>query len=289
MLVKRFDPWKSRLCTCPEKLTLNPYTGCSHRCVYCYVSSYVPRFFSCRPKKNLVQRLEKEAPNLNGMLISISNSSDPYPQMEKELELTRKCLQVLSDSSCKLQIVTKSPLVTRDTDILRKTRSMISISITTDDDILAERLEPFAPPPSERLEAVEELLEEGCPTSVRIDPIIPFLNEDPSTLIEKLASIGVYHITCSTYKAKYDNFSRLVKTFPNSAQSLYSLYFEKGEQIGRSFYLEKRIRKRIIERAKTLIEGRGMKFSACREGFPDLNSAVCDGSWIMNCCVKPHR
>ena len=70
MLLTPFDPWKSSLCTCPPKLTLNPYTGCDHRCIYCYASSYIPKFGNCRPKKKLIQKLKKEASKLKGEIIS---------------------------------------------------------------------------------------------------------------------------------------------------------------------------------------------------------------------------
>lgn len=69
MLITEFDPWKSQLCTCPDKLTFNPYTGCDHRCLYCYASSYIPRFYECRPKKDLISRLKREAAKLRGELI----------------------------------------------------------------------------------------------------------------------------------------------------------------------------------------------------------------------------
>lgn len=281
MLVTSFDPWKSKLCTCPEKLTLNPYTGCSYRCVYCYVSSYVPNFFCCRPKKNLIQRLKKEVFKLKGKLISIANSSDPYPPLEEVLGLTRACLHILSKHDCKLQLVTKSTLVTRDIDILKKAPSVVSLSITTENDRIAKSLEPYAPLPSKRLKALEKLIRDKIPVSVRIDPIIPFLNDDPKNLIKKLSSIGVSHITCSTYKAKYDNWKRFTLAFPTLSKSLQPLYFEKGERIGRSFYLPQKMRQEIIKKTKELVENEGIKFSSCREGFPHLNSAICDGSWLI--------
>ncbi len=281
MLITPFDPWKSELCTCPQKLTLNPYTGCPYRCLYCYVSSYVPNFHHCRPKKHLIPRLEKEAPKLKGKLISIANSSDPYPPTEATLGITRKCLHVLSKHHCKIQIITKSNLVTRDVDLLRKTPSMVAMSITIDDDKLARLLEPQAPPPTKRLEALENLIQKGIPVSCRIDPIILLLNDDPTTLVEKLAAMGVLHITCSTYKAKPDNWRRLTQTFPTTAKSLQPLYFERGERVGRSFYLPKEVRLEIMRKMKELVESRGIKFSSCREGFPQLNSATCDGSWLI--------
>ena len=135
MLLTAFDPWQSPLCTCPEKLTFNPYTGCDHGCLYCYASSYIPNFHVCRPKKNLLSRLTKEATRLDGELVSISNSSDPYPRLDKQTCLTRKCLEILSDSNCKLQIVTKSDLVTRDIDILQSVPCVVSLTVLTLDDM----------------------------------------------------------------------------------------------------------------------------------------------------------
>ena len=177
MLISEFDPWKSKLCTCPPKLTFNPYTGCDHGCVYCYASSYILKFFNCRPKKSLLRRLEEEIRKLSGESISISDSSDPYPNIEEETGLTRKCLEILSRHACKIQIITKSPLVTRDIDILKRTSCMVALSITTDEDKISRRLEPRAPVSSERLKAMEALVNNRIPVAVRIDPIIPFLND----------------------------------------------------------------------------------------------------------------
>jgi DNA repair photolyase len=282
MLITPFDPWESKLCTCPKKLTLNPYTGCSHGCLYCYASSYVQDFYHARPKKNLIPQLEKEAIELEGELISIANSSDPYPPTELALGITRKCLQILSKHHCKIQLVTKSSLVTRDIDILKKTPSIVSMTITTEDNKLAKLLEPLAPPPSKRFKAVSKLLQNGIPVSVRIDPLIPIINDDPERLVRKLASIGVSHVTCSTYKAKHDNWKRVAQAFPMAAKSLSTLYFDKGERKGRTLYLPRSIRKGILEKAKEFVEEEGMRFACCREGFPQLNSATCDGSWLIS-------
>lgn len=282
MLISEFDPWKSKLCTCPSKLTFNPYTGCDHGCVYCYASSYIPRFHNCRPKKELLRRLEREAIKLRGELISISNSSDPYPNIEKENGLTRKCLEILSRHEYRIQIVTKSPLVTRDIDILEKIRCMVALSITTDDNKISRRLEPCAPLSSERLKAIEALIENGIPVAVRVDPIIPFLNDKPKRLIESLASLGVSHITSSTYKVRPDNWSRFSKAFPEVAKKLSPLYFEKGERISRYFYLAKELRYQLMKKVREITEESGMKFGCCREGFSHLNSALCDGSWLVS-------
>lgn len=280
MLLTVFDPWKSRLCTCPDKLTFNPYTGCDHRCLYCYASSYIPRFHDCRPKKNLLSRLKREAARLDGELISISNSSDPYPRLEQKLGLTRKCLEILAKSRCRLQMVTKSDLVVRDIDILREVPCVVSFTVLTADDGLSGKLEPGAPVSSRRLEAIETLVEAGIPTTVRIDPIIPFLNDDLAELVEAVASLGVLHITSSSYKVKPDNWKRFSAVFPEVAEKLKPLYFDEGEKIGRSTYLPKNIRFNLMKNLKELVEKYNLKFGCCREGF-SLNSAVCDGSWAI--------
>jgi DNA repair photolyase len=280
MLLTVFDPWKSRLCTCPDKLTFNPYTGCDHQCLYCYASSYIPRFHECRPKKNLLSRLKREAARLDGELVSMSNSSDPYPRLEQKLGLTRKCLEILTESHCRLQIVTKSDLVVRDIDILRKVPCVVSVTVLTADDGLSGRLEPGAPASSKRLKAIGTLVEAGIPTTVRIDPIIPFLNDDLAELAETVADLGVLHITSSTYKVKPDNWRRFSAAFPEVAEKLSPLYFSEGERIGRSTYLPKSIRFGLMKKAKELAEEHNLKFGCCREGF-SLNSAVCDGSWAI--------
>jgi len=280
MLITPFDPWNSELCTCPDKLTLNPYTGCDHLCLYCYASSYIPRFHDCRPKKDLISRLKKEAIRLKGELVSISNSSDPYPHLEQTLGLTRKCLKTLAESSCRLQIITKSDLVVRDIDILRRVPSMVSVTILSDDDELSMKLEPGAPVSSKRLDAVETLVNAGIPVTVRIDPVIPFLNDDLVGLVEVIANLGVQQITSSTYKVKPDNWKRFSQIFPEVAEKLRGLYLEKGVIVGRSTYLPVELRLNLMKRVKELAEKNTLKFGCCREGFR-LNSAACDGSWAI--------
>jgi len=280
MLLTVFDPWKSPLCTCPSKLTFNPYTGCDHGCLYCYASSYIPRFRECRPKKNLLSRLKREAARLNGELVSIANSSDPYPQLEETSGLTRKCLEILAENRCRLQIITKSDLVTRDIDILQNVPCVVSVTVLTADDVLSRKLEPGAPVSSRRLKAIETLATKGIPTTVRIDPVIPFLNDDLSTLMEAVTDLGVLHVTCSTYKVKPDNWRRFSAVFPEVAEKLTPHYFVEGERIGRSTYLPRNMRFSLMKKAKESAEDHGLKFGCCREGF-SLNSAVCDGSWAI--------
>ena len=218
---------------------------------------------------------------MKGEIISMSNSSDPYPNLESKTGLTRQCLEIMSTCNCRIQIITKSSLVTRDIDILKKTASTVSMTITTDNDALAKLLEPNATSPSERLKAVETLIEKGIPTSVRIDPIIPFLNDDPENLIKTLSSLGVRHVTGSTYKIRPDNWRRFSQALPETAEKLRPLYFSEGEKIGGSVLLPRDLRLRLMRSMSTLAAKYGMKFGTCREDLAFLNTAACDGSWLI--------
>lgn len=286
MLLTAFDPWKSPMCTCPSKLTFNPYTGCDHGCLYCYASSYIPNFNECRPKKNLLTRLKREVSKLKGDLVSMSNSSDPYPRLEQNLGLTRKCLKILANNNCKVQIITKSDQVTQDIDILQTISCGVSVTVLTLDDSLSKKLEPGAPVSSKRLSAIKKLVNSKIPTTVRIDPIIPFLNADLSALVKTVADYGVSHVTCSTYKIKPDNWKRFSKIFPEFAEKLKSEYFSNGELISGSKYLPKAYRLSLMKQAKQIVEQYGLKFGCCRENF-NLNSGICDGSWVIPDSTMP--
>ncbi len=280
-VISRFDPWRSSLCTCPPKLTFNPYTGCDHACVYCYASSYIPRFADCRPKKGLPQSLQREAAKLKGETVSMANSSDPYPRLEAKAGLTRKCLAILAQSNCRIQVITKSSLVTRDADLLGKVPSTVAVTITTDDDAKAKLIEPHAPSATERLKTVETLIRKGIPVSVRVDPVIPFVNDNPKSLIAALASMGVKHVTSSTYKIKRDNWQRFAAAMPETAEKLKTLYFSEGEKAGGCVLLPKAFRLKLMSAVRSLAVENGMKFGVCRENLSQLNTAPCDGSWLM--------
>jgi len=280
-LISSFDPWRSGLCTCPPKLTFNPYTGCDHQCRYCYASSYIPNFHNCHPKKDLLATLRKEAAKLCGETISIANSSDPYPRIEATECLTRRCLEVLAGSNCKIQIITKSNIVARDDDLLNKIPATVALTITTDNEFLASVLEPNAPTPSQRLRAAQDLIKAGIPVSVRIDPIIPNVNDQPNKLIKTLADIGVKHITCSTYKAKSDNWTGLSQALPKMMEQLKPLYFQEGEKVGGSALLPRDYRYKLLKGVRDMVLAQGLQFGVCREGLTGLSTAACDGSWLM--------
>jgi DNA repair photolyase len=283
MILRSFDPWKNPLCTCPPKLSLNPYTGCSHGCLYCYATSYIPRFQDCRPKKDLLKRLSRELARTEpGTIVSLSNSSDPYTPMEKELQLTRGCLLLLKDHNLKVQVVTKSDLVKRDVDILKELPSAVSITVTTLRDDLSRRLEPAAPLPERRLDAVRALRREGISVSVRLDPIIPGINDSEiEQLVSAASGAGAMHIISSSYKSRPDSWKRLCHIFPEETQALGRL-FEKGSRVGGSRYLPVEVREKMMSAVCEATSGEGLTFSCCREGLGSAGAASCDGSHLLS-------
>ncbi len=285
--LRRFDPWRNPLCTCPPKYSLAPYTGCSHKCLYCYATAYIGVRDSVA-KKDFIPRLKRDLDRADPRLhVSMSNSSDPYPPVEARLGLTRETLRLLLSRGFKVLVITKSDLVARDVDLLVKGPASISITITTSDDYLASRVERGAPPPSRRMEALARLIEEKVPVSVRVDPVIPGLNDDPEalrSLVKELAYLGVRHVVTSTYKARWDNLARLSREFPDKAQTWRELYLVKGEKVRGYFYLPKSLRARLLRPVVEAAREYGLTYATCREGLKTrryFNAPTCDGSHLI--------
>lgn len=278
-LVTPFDPWKSKLCTCPPKFSLNPYTGCDHRCLYCY-STYIPNFFKARPKQRLLVKLERELKNLpENALISMSNSSDPYPPMERDLELTRNAIRLMAEKDLRLLIITKSDIVARDADVLKNMRAAVSITVTTLEEDTAKRIEPFAPEPKKRIRALKKLKKSGIPVILRFDPVMPGINEEGFEDVLERASF-VDHVVTSTLKLRGDSYSRIVKDFPELKEEYRRMYFREGERVGGSWYLRKSIREELLSRVAEKCEELGISYAFCREGIP-FRARSCDGSHLI--------
>ena len=282
MILNPFDPWKSRLCTCPSKLSLNPYTGCPHGCLYCYARSYIPHFSCCRPKADLPRRLDREAARVPpGRLVAMSNSSDPYPPMEEKLCLSRSCLKILRDRGLAVQVVTKSCLVARDAHLLAGMRASVAMTLTTLDDSISRILESGAALPGQRLKAMEKLAALGVPVSARIDPIIPGINDaEIDDLVSAVSRAGARHITSSTYKARPGGLKRIVNAFPEQGAALQRL-FAGGEMMAGSLYLPSELRMDLMERIAASAEVEGLTFSSCREGSAPAPGINCDGSHLL--------
>jgi len=187
-------------------VSINPYRGCEHGCIYCYARPYHEYLglsagldFETRifVKENApaLLRAALTAPSWTPKVIGISGVTDPYQPVERALKLTRGCLEVLAEFRNPVAIITKSRLVTRDIDLLQTLAAHgaaeVMLSITTLDDELAGRMEPRAARPTLRLEAVRALAAAGVPVGVMVAPIIPGLTDhELPAILEAAAEAG---------------------------------------------------------------------------------------------------
>ena len=173
--------------------SINPYRGCEHGCAYCYarpthaylgLSAGLDFESKLFVKENAAALLEKElaAPKYRPAVIALGANTDAYQPIERQYRVTRSVLEVLARTDHPVGIVTKSNLVTRDLDLLApmaaRGLAKVYVSITTLDRDLARRMEPRAPTPERRLEAIRQLAEAGVPVGVMAAPIVPAINDD---------------------------------------------------------------------------------------------------------------
>jgi len=165
--------------------SLNPYVGCEHGCAYCYSPSVLrDRQLAeswgnaVRVKQNIAEVLAWEVNHKNKGVVGVSTVTDPYQPIEKTLELTRKCIEVLSQHDFPVSIQTKSALVLRDSDLIVPKKFDVGVTITTMDRELAALIEPKASPPDARAQVVEEFSSRGVDTWIFLGPIIPEVNDE---------------------------------------------------------------------------------------------------------------
>jgi DNA repair photolyase len=187
----------------PFEASINPYRGCEHGCIYCYArptheylgfSSGLDFETKIMVKENAPQllRAELSSPKWRPQIIVMSGVTDCYQPVERQLKLTRGCLEVLAEFRNPISIITKNFLVTRDIDVLaelaKHQAASVCLSITTLDPDLRKVMEPRTSPAAARLEAIRQLAAAGIPVSVNVAPIIPGLNEHEIPAILKAAA-----------------------------------------------------------------------------------------------------
>jgi DNA repair photolyase len=182
----------------PFAWTLNPYRGCEFGCKYCY-ARYTHEFMEMWDGKDFERKIyaKEAAPEWlraelrqakdKGLPIALGTATDPYQPAEKQFEITRRMLEVfLEFEGLDFSITTKSVLILRDLDLLARVsarhRFSVHMTVTTTDERLARLLEPKAPPPANRLEAVKLLGEAGIRVGVNAMPILPGLNDSQKSL-----------------------------------------------------------------------------------------------------------
>ncbi len=171
---------------------VNCYTGCEHKCAYCYASLFMRRYSGhVEPwgdfvdvKVNAPEVLEKQVRRAKKGIVWLSSVCDAYQPLEAKYKLTRRCLEVLAAADFPVTVQSKSALVLRDIDVFRRFKDIeVGFTVATNDDRISKLVEPGASPVSERIAALADLKAAGIRTYAFIGPILP---GDPEALVAAL-------------------------------------------------------------------------------------------------------
>jgi DNA repair photolyase len=238
----------------PFEWSINPYRGCSHGCSFCYARS-THSFLGMESddtfqnhillKENapeaLKRQLDKMAVSRSGFQhtgsIAIGTATDPYQAVEAEARLTRSCLEVLAKYPVPVSITTRSPLVLRDLDLLKRVRlTSVNISLNTLDVSVWRRMEPASPSPAKRMDMLRQLGEEGVPAGIFMAPILPFLTDGRDSYTELIETAARNHakfvmpsyLRLSTREVKVWFFRTLETYYPELVGKYAELYRDSG-------------------------------------------------------------
>ncbi len=247
-----------------DDYTLNPYSGCSFNCRYCYIrgSKYGEHLeMKTSIKKNapklLEQQLRTKAQKGQYGIIVLASATDPYLHFEEEEQLTRELLKIIAFYRFPVHIITKSPLVERDFDILKEidenafipsdlqgklnNGALITFSFSTINDAIAKVFEPGAPKPSIRFNTLENTAKKGFKTGVSLMPLLPYITDTEEHLNEMYTAFKnarahyVYAATITLFGNKTSDSKTLVfeavkKHYPELYDK-YTKLFSDGEQL----------------------------------------------------------
>ena len=186
---------------------MNLYRGCSHGCIYCDSRSEIynmdHKFEDIEVKRNALELLKKELIKRPKAMIGTGAMTDPYIPLENRLEHIRKSLELIYRYGFGFTCITKSDLILRDLDLLKKinekAKVVVQMTITTADDDLCSILEPNVCSTSRRVEVLKTLRDEGIPTVVWLCPVLPYINdteENINAIIDYCIDSNVYGILC---------------------------------------------------------------------------------------------
>ena len=164
---------------------INLYRGCTHGCIYCDSRSEIyqinHKFEDIEVKENAVELLKKELIRRKPFMVVTGAMTDPYIPIEKRLQHVRKCLELIYRYGYGFSCLTKSDLILRDLDLLKKinekTKVVVQITLTVANDDLCKKIEPNVSPTSKRVEVLERLNENNIPAVVWLSPILPYIND----------------------------------------------------------------------------------------------------------------
>lgn len=203
----------------PFTYGLNPYRGCEHGCIYCYArptheflgfSAGLDFESRIMVKYDAADKLRSKfsSKNWKPESITLSGVTDPYQPIERELQITRNCLKVFAEARNPVGIITKNYLVTRDIDLLKELSEYnavhVTLSVTTLDRDLARVMEPRTSQPYRRLQAIEQLADNGISVGVNVAPIIPGLTDhECPQILEKARDAGAKNASYTIVRLPY--------------------------------------------------------------------------------------
>jgi DNA repair photolyase len=218
---------------------LNPYVGCQHSCVYCY-AKFMKRFTNHQERWGEFVDVKINAPELLAHEVKkkkigrvwISGVCDPYQPLEKKYLITKKCLDILVENGWPFTVQTKSPLVLRDIETLKRADALeVGFTITTADERIRRIFEPGAPPSSKRIEALAVLHSEGIVTFAMVAPILP----GAEGLVGALKG-NVDHVLLDRLNYHYADWA--YKRYGLTWAKEDSFFSQKGEELRAAFEKE---------------------------------------------------
>lgn len=267
---------------------INIYRGCTHGCIYCDSRSncyHIEHAFEdIEVKQNAAELLEHSLSHKRKKcMIGTGSMSDPYMPCEKDLQLTRRCLEIIEHHGFGATVLTKSDLVLRDLDLLKKinqkSRAVLQMTLTTFDEELCKIIEPGVCTTKHRVEVLEKFHNEGIETCVWLDPFLPFINDNRKNIEGLLTYLDRCKVNAIIYfgaglTLREGNreyfYSALDKKFPGIKQRYIQTYANAYEVTSRyNAEITKMIKDFCIERK--IIFGIKEPFEWLNK-FPDKNN-----------------
>ncbi len=266
------------------KHNINPYRGCEHHCIYCDSRSqcyHVEQFDEVvEAKMNMPELLKSElAKKRSKGIMGFGAMSDPWTPAEREIELTKRCLEVLKDFSWPVHLTTKSDMCIRDSELLgeiaKRSYCCVAFTLTTTDDTLAKKIEPNASPPSQRLKAMKRLADSGVKVGTIMTPILPFIEDGKENILSIITAtqaaggtfnIGFLGMTMRDRQRAYF-YKKLDEHFPNVRKQYEREY-------GESYSCSVPNDKELTAYARKLCHDIGMVYDMKNFSYPEKKTEV---------------
>ena len=238
---------------------VNPYTGCEHDCAYCY-AVFMKRYGGHQEewgefvdvKTNAPTVLKKQLKRIKKGRVLFSSVTDAYQPVEKHYEITRKCLQQLTNTSFYVSILTKSSLVVRDIDLLQNISCEVGVTVTTLEEEIKAALEPKSSSIAERLETLERMNGAGIPTYAFFGPIIPLLSDSQESISDMFSILNdlVQYVIVDKMNLYNSAWKRIQSILRSWRPELISQFMS----IKSDSHYEHILRKRVVKAAKVPVE-----------------------------------